>query len=392
MLCWPCALGARVEAVLPASAAAGEPSRRLREAILSAEPLTTMRWLARPRTAAVVQSLANGGAVTHARLDELGSDKGIEYLRAILVSVGLLPDSERGIERIRAVANELAGGLSQEDAKAFRSWATWQVLRHLRELDVAGADLRHPTANARNRLQLVARLIGALNANATTLSTCRQADLDAWFAASPSRIVPCRAFLVWAQRTGHLRAGVEFPPNRRRSFGRAEDAEERCRIARRLAEDDSIDTVDRVAGALVVLFAQPVTRVSALRVDQVIRHDGRTFLGVGPDPLELPQPFDRLVGELPFRRRNGIAEQLESAWLFPGGRAGDHLSARRLTARLLALGIHVRVMRAAALDQLTREVPPAMLAGLIGFSAKGVSACTASAGGTWARYAPLVAR
>ena len=51
------------------------------------------------------------------------------------------------------------------------------------------------------------------------------------------------------------------------------------------------------------------------------------------------------------------------------------------------LGIQPQRMRLAALDQLTKEVPPAMLAGVLGIPASTTVGTTSRSGGDWTRYA-----
>jgi hypothetical protein len=51
------------------------------------------------------------------------------------------------------------------------------------------------------------------------------------------------------------------------------------------------------------------------------------------------------------------------------------------------LGIQPQRMRLAALDQLTKEVPPAMLAGVLGIPAGTAVGTTSRSGGDWTRYA-----
>jgi len=108
---------------------------------------------------------------------------------------------------------------------------------------------------------------------------------------------------------------------------------------------------------------------------------------LGDDRLELPEPFATLIQSLPLRRREGVAEQLPANWLFPGQRAGRPLAAVSLGCRLRAIGIEPRRIRLAALDQLSKEIPPAMLAGVLGLNAPHTVRHTSSAGGDWARYA-----
>lgn len=59
-----------------------------------------------------------------------------------------------------------------------------------------------------------------------------------------------------------------------------------------------------------MLYAQPLARVLTLTTADVIDLDGRTELRLGPDPLELPEPFATLIRALPHKRRDSTADQL----------------------------------------------------------------------------------
>ncbi len=57
-----------------------------------------------------------------------------------------------------------------------------------------------------------------------------------------------------------------------------------------------------------------------------------------------------------------------SPWLFPETRAGHHISEQSLMHRLRSLGIDIQAARNAALYDLTKEIDPASLADLLGYS------------------------
>jgi hypothetical protein len=59
-----------------------------------------------------------------------------------------------------------------------------------------------------------------------------------------------------------------------------------------------------------------------------------------------------------------------STWLFPGTRAGHHIAEQALLQRLRRLGIDIQAARNAALHDLTKEIDPASLADLLGYSTK----------------------
>jgi alkylation response protein AidB-like acyl-CoA dehydrogenase len=59
-----------------------------------------------------------------------------------------------------------------------------------------------------------------------------------------------------------------------------------------------------------------------------------------------------------------------SHWLFPGTRAGQHISEPSLMHRLRSLGIDIQAARNAVLHDLTKEIDAASLADLLGYSTK----------------------
>jgi hypothetical protein len=110
-------------------------------------------------------------------------------------------------------------------------------------------------------------------------------------------------------------------------------------------------------------------------------------VALGPDRLDLPEPFDILITKLPRHRRIGAAAHLPTDWLFPSGRAGKHISAGAMSKRLLRIGIGARQKRHAALMQLAAEISPALLAGVLGIHPTTAVKWAGLAGGGWTNYA-----
>jgi hypothetical protein len=96
----------------------------------------------------------------------------------------------------------------------------------------------------------------------------------------------------------------------------------------------------------------------------------------------LRQPHPVPAPATPTRHRRAVAH----AVAVPGGRVGRPLSAVALGSRLRDLGIQPQRMRLVGLDQLIKEIPPAMLAGILGIPARAAIGNTTRAGGAWARY------
>ena len=135
-----------------------------------------------------------------------------------------------------------------------------------------------------------------------------------------------------------------------------------------------------------MLYAQPLTRIVTLTTADVLLGPDRVQLRLGPDPLDIAEPFAALLRDLPRRRRDSTADQITTPWLFPGSHAGRHLGIAALGQRLRRIGIEPRRMRLAATDQLCREIPPALLAGVLGLNTATVAHATVRTSGHWARY------
>jgi len=75
-------------------------------------------------------------------------------------------------------------------------------------------------------------------------------------------------FLAWATKKKYL-PPLTVPASRASCPSVYADSEDRWAVAPRLLRDDGIDIVDRVAGAFVVLYAQPVGGIVCLRLADV---------------------------------------------------------------------------------------------------------------------------
>ena len=117
--------------------------------------------------------------------------------------------------------------------------------------------------------------------------------------------------------------------SKKRQGGPSIDDETRWAAARRLLHDDALDLADRVAGSLVLLYGQQLSRIAALRRDQVaLGADGVTRLSLGTTAIEVPPPLDGLLLRLVDEHRHHTAFSAPvtaDPWLFPGMQPGRPL-------------------------------------------------------------------
>jgi hypothetical protein len=388
-LCLRCVAADRVDELLTHDGVISEPMALLREAFLDCEqPRSIHTWLDHSPARHVARRLATGElALTHAALDELEQTPSLSHLRALLVAVGALPERDAHLARAEhAVARLLDQVGDDEQRRLLRAYATWRVLHRIRRRGRHHPASAFTAARARSQLATAAAFLGDHGGD---LATTTQRQVDHWLAKRPARArSELRGFIDWAHTHGHAPAlTVPRPPNS--TSATAVDADARWRLARRLLHDEDLDPADRVAGILVVLYAQPVARIARLRASDVRLTDDRdTLLRLARDELLMPEPLGSLVRRLPHRRQHGAsATLLEDPWLFPGRQAGQPQHPEHLRRRLQALSIDCRAQRNAALMQLAAEVPAAILADTLGITPRTAVRWAAEAGGNWTTYA-----
>ncbi|PJM91494.1 hypothetical protein CG719_33525 [Streptomyces sp. CB01373] len=65
----------------------------------------------------------------------------------------------------------------------------------------------------------------------------------------------------------------------------------RLTLLRQAVNRNDMPLQDRVAAALVLLYAQPLTRITRLTIDDALREDGEVQIRLGDPPSPVPEPF-----------------------------------------------------------------------------------------------------
>lgn len=329
--------------------------------------------------------------LSHELLDAEGDRFSVGYLRALLVATGVLPDRDEHATRLRrfaaAVTDEVADPRHQQ---TLGRYARWHVIAR------AKPD-RHGRLNAtiadrcRQEIRAAQRFIEHLAGHGRTVDDCTQADLDSWLRTR--RAIRIR-FPRWLLDNGHL-PGLALPDAVPAAGPRGHvDQDEHWALVRRMLHDqDAANLEDRAAACLVLLYAQPLSKIVSLTTDDLTVADDGTFLRLGPEPLLLPSPLDALLTSLPIAKPFGTASTLaDDRWLFPGKWAGHHQNPTSMMGRLNRLGIITRASRNAAMLHLAATVPPAVFASLIGISISAATKWAEYAGSNWTTYAAIRAK
>jgi hypothetical protein len=389
--CLRCALRRRLGELLDDGTGSPAPFLApLMEALCSAEnPASGHEWLRSPAVCDRLRALARGElALTHEALSALPPSGGVNHLRELLMSVGLLPNRNADLLSFDQWANtQLARIEHKEHRQALATYVSWHHRRRLTRHLTDGTLKPSAWASARQQIRVAASFLAWLQARDTTLAECDQHDVDDWFATGPSTRLLARGFITFAVQR-RICPPLRIPL-RQQGQPTAQPHQERIAVIRRMFTDETVELGDRVAGLLVLLYAQSVTRLAHLTVDAVTTTDDHVNLKIAEEELPLPEPLAGLTAALVSRRRNmRTAANPSSPWLFPGRLPGRPISPGRLRERLQQLGI-TRAGRTAAFDELLRDIPAPVLADLVGCNPRFAAERARTLSTDWAGYAAL---
>lgn len=390
--CGRCLINRRLDELMGPDTNALPPGlQALRENIATtAHHITAMRWLTKPTIAPVLADLAAGRLpLTHAAFDELGDSQALAHLRQTLVTVGALPERDEELVRLeRFLTGFLASQQDRDRRKTLHRYTIWHLLRRLRRRNNGRPTSRQQALRIRSHARAANAFLDWLQAHTLTLGTCTQADLDHWLTDdSGAYRFETGTFLRWA-RTHKLTAS-HLASLRWGGPTQLLDDHHRWDTARRLLHDETLKAEDRLAGLLVLLYAQGPTAISQMTTEQIQVNDHDVRLRLGSVPIQLPEPLATLARTVLANRKGHatIGALRPSPWLFPGGQPGRPISTARLTQRLTHLGIRPNQTRSTALFQLTTEIPAAILARTLGIHTDVAVTWQRLSGGDWTTYA-----
>jgi integrase len=391
--CLRCSLRRRVqEALADEAGRVPDALGGLRDALAGMpDPWAGLIWLQPRAVRARLHALAIGAVpLSHEGLDLLPPGQGREYLRDLLMVHRLIPAQDKHLLAFQRWARTRLDSVEgEEDRRLVRLYLRWRHHRELAARADAGPLPSSVVACARVRTNAGLRLLSWLRTRGVELAQCGQDDLDVWY-ATVSNPGQAADFLAWAIRHRHCPTLVlprQSPPHRAPGT-----EQERLQLLAWLLSDDTLELVDRVAGSLVLLLAQPVSRVAALTLDDIESREGTVWLRLGDQPVQLPEPLGSLLVALSGQRRHlRTAAHPASRWLFPGHAPGQALTPQQLRSRLSRLGVTIGG-RQAALRSLLGEVPVPVLAEVLGYHAQTLTGRATDLAADWAGYAATKVR
>lgn len=232
---------------------------------------------------------------------------------------------------------------------------------------------------ARIRFRTAVTFLDWADARGIPLKDLRQADVDAFYIGHLTcQQQAIRDFITWAVRHGHL-PRVEVPVMRF-AKGPGITQAERLALIKRFVTSDELHPHLRTAACLMLLYAQPLSRVLRLTPGDVLREGGTVSLLLGNPPSPVPEPFASMLEEL-------AAACAGKGWLFPGTNPRQPRDYRSFYIALHQAGLPMRDVRTTALRQLVTQAPAPVVADALGFHQTTTTRQFTAAGGTWSRYA-----
>lgn len=374
--------------------ATGQVHHRLQpvfdELVHSERPQTTLWWLRKkpgvgPR---LLQQMACGVIdISHDTFRALPSDRSHDYLRNLLIAVGVLERVDIRIERMAPWIEHIVSELPVENAAVVRRFAHWHVLRQMRK--AAREDhLTKTMADAcRRRIRVAIDFLTFLNAHDASADTATQDLLERYQEHVGGRTLTHEyAFVVWL-RDSRINTALTIPDIPRRQPSVTVSDNQRWAAVDRLLHDCTLRRYTRIGGLFTLLFAQPLARIVTMRTDQVTISDDRALqVAFSEIPIQMPPVLDELIREHLKHRGKSLYAARDTGWLFPGGSPGQHLATENIRSQLVAIGIKPHENRKAALFHLAGDMPSPVLAELLGVTDQNAAQWASLAARGWSAY------
>ena len=352
-------------------------------------PRGGITWIRRPHVRAMLCTLAAPGTpVTHETLSGMTPLRSAAYLRDLLMLHGVLPPADRNLMLFERWLDEALTGISLPGHRQLvERFASWHVRRRLRRFADRGPVTSKQTGQARDEVRLAISFLAWLHGRARELADCRQADVDAWYVGGYTARRLTHAFLRWAV-ISKLAPPVTVP-HQDTANPAPIGQRHRLDLLRRMLAGEETELLTRVAAVLMLLFAQPLTRILRLTLDDIACNDGEVTIRLGDPPAPVPEPFASLLLRHACQRLNlTTATNAGGRWLFPGRRGGQPMTPDTIERRLRLAGIPARSGRTAALRHLVLQAPAPVIAAMLGYGHQQAARIAAEAGSPWSRYAP----
>jgi hypothetical protein len=390
--CTRCVAGDRVRDFLSGNDGTISPQLQpLADALARAErPSSVLLWLQHGPSARLLAGLAaRHEDITHELLDGLPQDGNTHHIRETLVATSILPRRQENLARLELWLNSFAGALPPHQARVIRPFAEWQILRDARRRAARGRYTAGAATRDRGDIRVAAEFLSWLDASKLSLSTVTQEDLDLWLTTHPTRRRGAGPFIRWTAAR-RLTSKLLIRPEPRSLPSQFLGDQEHHEQLRRCLTDGTLPLEVRIAGALIRLYALPVTRITELTTDRFHQDEDNAYFTFDRNPVLLPPTLARLIAEqIATPGRISILPQPSGEgprFLLPGRPPSRPRRASSLHALMKQHGLPTISARNTAMIEAVTSLPPIVVSDLFGISAGTAHRWAQYAQDSWADY------
>ncbi|MEU0099959.1 XRE family transcriptional regulator [Streptomyces sp. NPDC006267] len=387
--CPRCTLADRVADLLsPNGTGVAPPLQPLVRVLAGAEnPYHVLQWLRRSPAAHLLRRLAlDPETLSHESLDSLPQRAVTAYVRGLLVTAGILPPRDENLALLTNWVTRTVAGLPARQANIIRPFAEWHIIRDARRRSARGRYTYAAYKGDYGNVTAAIDLLNWLDSQHLNLRRLQQPHLDTWATDRPtlrSRTIP---FLRWsiARRLCPPDLVIDRPATQLPGNFQAED-QAREELTRCL-NDATLPLDVRIAAALVRLYALPLSRIVELTEDHISRDGEHTYLAVNHHPFVLPPKLARLIDDQ-LRHSTPRHNATDGhRYLLPGQNPGRPRNPLGLADTLRRHGLPARAARNTAMMDALADLPPMVMADLLGIHPKTAERWATLVGENWSAY------
>ncbi|MGO4460575.1 hypothetical protein AB4039_25330 [Streptomyces sp. M-16] len=356
----------------------------------AANPYPVLDWVRRsPSAHLLAQLVRQPGSLTHEALDALPQNAPTSYIRGLLVTAGILVKRDENLARLERWVKHTLANLPSHHANIIRPFAQWHTVRDARRRSARGRYTVSAGKGDANNIRCAQQFLAWLDTHGLQLSTLKQPDLDLWTATHPSKASTIVSFIRWAQAR-RLVTGLDihYPPSQYPATFQPEDAHHEQ--LRRCLTDTTLPLDVRITGALIRLYALPLSRIVELTADRYSRDSEATYLTINRHPVILPPTLGRLIEEQidhlsgTSAHRRQIADEL--SYLLPGQSPGCPRNPLGLADTLRRHDLPARAARNTAMIEAIADIPPIVMADLFGIQPHTANRWAQLVSESWSHY------
>ncbi|WP_238963736.1 hypothetical protein KN248_008145 [Mycobacterium paraintracellulare] len=351
-------------------------------------PESILTWMRNVDTANLLAQIGTRELqLSHAAFDALPPSRNVEHLREMLVHHRMMPSRGDPIMfRFEIWVGQQLKSLEATPAirVPIEQYTHWHHLRRLREPSQRPRNMDNATRFAKQQITEATKFLRwLLDEHRTVIANLRQEHIDSYLSEGPTTRTAVLNFIRWRAAAGigerfktHYRSAATTP---------LMTSAQRLALIKTTIEADHTVLSARIAALILLLYGVPVSRIAKLTVADIESSAAGTSIKVGVLAAPIPRALLPIFhGYLAARQRGTMNHG--SPWLFPGLNAGQHTTEQVLMHQLRRLGIDIKAARNGALHDLIKEIDPASLADLLGYTANTLNIHAARAAVPMATY------